>query len=414
MRSKLAINTLIYIFSDLVVKAIPFFLIPIVTRYLSVEEYGQIAFYLTLIEVGCILSIMGSHSYYRYSYFKGNGTGEKDNLILLPVIISALVSIVIAVVILFLLLLGFVSQLQLLFLPVICFFQSCIALIVCKYQMDANPIRVGVVNLITALLSFSSTLLFLKIGYGVDGRLASIIATPIIVGAGILIYILRTATIDRLFISYHLSKCLIFGMKSIPTSVSWWLRSGMDRVIIQAVVGMAALGIYSVGMQLTMIVSVISLAINNSIMPKIFQCIATQNMRSTLRISGIAALVICGIAIGFGCISSALFDFILPATFLAAKNLVLPLLFGIVLHGYFLLIANIYTALHRPGILSSIALTCAALHVFTSYIMATEYGLSGLVWSSALTYAISVIWGGLLLYRITQRSQGFSAHSGKI
>lgn len=394
---KIALNTVIYVLSDITVKAIPFFLLPIVTRFLTVEEYGTVNFYLALAEIFTILVTMGGQSYYRFQYFKNE---ENTTLILIPAVLSLGVFGFLQMLIL-VYYLGFGSLYYYLWLPTIGLFQSFCALMICKYQMQQKPLRVTSVNVSLALLSFITTVILLYMGFGLSGRIFSIIITPIIIGAIIVVALFRGHNLILNNIIGEVKVCLLFGAKSVLTSVSWWLRSGMDRVIIQHVLGPVTLGLYSVALQLSLVVSVISLALNNSVMPSIFQMVNKKDKKNLLRICTFSAILIFISAGFFYSISPLIFRYLLPLSYHESQPLLLPMLVGIVFHGVFLLMCNVITALGRPGFLSLVALIGALVHMTFSLALANAFGVTGIVWSATFSYLISIVM--LLMYLLCSK-----------
>ncbi|MBG5978194.1 oligosaccharide flippase family protein, partial [Proteus mirabilis] len=71
-------NILIYFGSDLLAKAIPFLLIPLLTRYLSPTEYGDISILNIVIEIITILILLGANTYFRVEFFR---TSDRETLL---------------------------------------------------------------------------------------------------------------------------------------------------------------------------------------------------------------------------------------------------------------------------------------------------------------------------------------------
>ena len=71
-KTNLAINTSIYLVSDVLVKIIPFLLLPILTRSISQSEYGLVAIFNNIIEITIVLTLFGANLFLRVEYFKDN------------------------------------------------------------------------------------------------------------------------------------------------------------------------------------------------------------------------------------------------------------------------------------------------------------------------------------------------------
>ncbi|MBT9429734.1 MULTISPECIES: lipopolysaccharide biosynthesis protein [Symbiopectobacterium] len=374
-----------------------FFLIPIVTHFLTVEEYGNVNFFLTGVEICTILITFGGQNYYRFQYFKD----ERDlSLILVPATLSLVIFCCLQIL-LVIYLISFEHLSYYAWLPLVGLFQSFCALMICKYQMQKRPLHVGAVNISLAIVSVITTVAFLYSGFGFSGRITSVIVTPIIIGFFVVIILLRIPDLSFGRIVYGIKPCTLFGAKSVLTSISWWLRAGMDRVIIQYVLGSATLGLYYVAMQLLLIMSVISLALNNSIMPRVFSSVNQGDKKELLYMLIKYFMTMLVLTFCFYIVSPVLFKYLLPPSYYESHDLLLPMLVGILCHGVFLFICNVLTAIGQLGILSSIALFGALAHSSFSILLAKRYGVSGIVWSASVSYCFSIVM--LLIYLLRSR-----------
>ncbi|MUL05923.1 oligosaccharide flippase family protein [Aliivibrio fischeri] len=373
-------NTMIYIVTDVLVKALPFFLIPIVTRFLSVEQYGNISLILSTIEILTILIICGTQSFYRYCFF--NDKYNNDQVFISSILISLMMLSVFFVFLLFI----FDGWLKL--LPIVSFFQAIISITICHYQLSEKPIKIGMINISLALLSFITTIMFLFFGLGFNGRLLSVIICPIIIGIACL-YLFKDKVKIKIVDSFILKKSFIFGIKSLPSSLSWWLRSGADRFIIQYFLGAVYVGYFSLSVQVSLIFSVVSIAINNSFSPKILKYTNERSFREVCLIifKAFSLIIVVGSLIY---IMMPIFFKILPNKFLASKEYILPLLLGIAMHGLFLISSNILIARNKPGFLSLVSIFSAVIHVIISILASKFIGLNGVVWSGFISYIISI------------------------
>ena len=381
MKSKsLYYNAIIYVVTDVLVKALPFFLIPIVTRYLSVEQYGNISLILSTIEILTILIICGTQSFYRYCYF--NDKYDNKQVFISSILISLLIFSIFFIVSIFV----FDGWLKI--LPLVSFFQAVISITICHYQLSEKPIKIGMINISLALISFATTICFLFFGLGFNGRLLSVIICPIIVGV-VCLYLFKDNLNIKIIDFSIVKKSFIFGIKSLPSSLSWWLRSGSDRFIVQYFLGGIYVGYFSLSVQVSLIFSVVSIAINNSFSPKILQYTNERSPKEVCSIIFKAFSII--IVIGFLIyIMMPVFFTILPNKFLVSKEYVLPLLLGIGMHGLFLISSNIFIARNNPGFLSLISIFSAVIHVIFSILASKFIGLNGVVWSGFISYIISI------------------------
>lgn len=407
LNSKQFVNSLIYIGSDLLVKALPFLLIPIITRYLSVVEYGEVSLAQTYIEICTITLIFGSHHYYRYEFFKGDY--NKEELFFVPMRIALFNFTIIFVFILLLFILNDKAKLWYLSVPLVALFQSVTSLYLCKFQTIEKPIAVGLVNFSQAAVAFLLTVLLLSLGLGVDGRLGAIIVTPILIGGLGIAFTLRNSNIQKLKASSsHFKSGLKFGSKAFLSSVSWWLRSGMDRVLLQYMVGATAVGVFSIAFQFSLIITVISGAINNSIMPTLFRNVNKGQYSSVLKLILLATLIVAFIGLCLILVAPVLIDVVLPAEYRVVGDYFIPLIIGAVLHAFFLFSSNVLVAESMIGKLSAISIFSSLFHLVISIIMIYSFGLKGVVWSGVISYAVSAVVLIIVYYHSRKKSDLFS------
>jgi len=393
-------NSFVYIVSDLLVKALPFFLIPIITRYLSVEEYGEVALAQTLIEVCTIALIFGSHHYYRYEFFKGNL--NKEHLFFVPIRVAFFNFIFIFLFTLLLFFISGSSKFWYLLLPFAALFQTVISLFICKFQTIEKPIAVGLTNFSQAFIAFIFTVLLLSIGLGIDGRVFAIIFTPVLIGSLALGYTLYQSDLKQFRASFPLFKRgMKFGAKAFPSSISWWLRSGMDRVLLQYMVGVAAVGVFSIAVQFSLVITVIAGAINNAIMPSIFKNVNDKKYILVFKMIVSAVAIVTLFACCLILVSPILIDVILPNEYQMVGDFFTPLIIASILHASFLFLSNILVAENMVAKLSAISIFSAIFHLIISVFMINLFGLKGLVWSGVISYGFSAI----LLMSVCIRSQ---------
>ncbi|WP_462155381.1 oligosaccharide flippase family protein [Pseudoalteromonas piscicida] len=196
MSRKKLINVFIYIASDLLSKAIPFLLMPVVASYLSVAEYGEVSYFIVLAELLQIFVIFGSHQYYRYKYF---GTENKEKEIFLySVLLSLSFSIIFLVCIsVFIIFSG--TSTYFISLPFVAFFQSVIALKICELQNKEKPLFIAVTSGFLSLLIFLTSIALLRMEMGVMARVYSINISVIVIGLGILYFSLKGIKKSSLF-----------------------------------------------------------------------------------------------------------------------------------------------------------------------------------------------------------------------
>lgn len=385
MSKKFILNSSVYVLADVLAKAVPFFIIPIVASYLSPEEYGNVSLFLTFIEITCLIMIWSGNGYYRAEYFKK----EIDANIVFTNAIKISFILVLALQFLFLfysLFYSFPSELYLI-IPIVCFFKCFILMSLVYFQCEEKPFKVGAINLSIALMNGLLSVLLLYVGFGVDARyyaiIISIIIPSIILFSLFFDYLIKT-DIKSIRANYS------FGLPALPHSLSWWLRGGADSIIIYNYLGSVSLGIYSLGQQLSLILLVLANALNQALAPRVFSLLKEKKNNESkfyLIFSGAFILLISIILV---LCSGVLFGF-LPDSYSDSKDVFILLVFSIVGRSLTIFTGNIFYYYNKMKVLSVISVSTSLLHFLISIVVIQYFGLLGVCVAGGVIYLLTFL-----------------------
>ncbi|MGQ5557384.1 lipopolysaccharide biosynthesis protein [Proteus mirabilis] len=261
-------NILIYFGSDLLAKAIPFLLIPLLTRYLSPTEYGDISILNIVIEIITILILLGANTYFRVEFFR---TSDRETL-LYNLFFNVFINFIVLTFILIIISIYFNDLVfnvkNFIFISIISFFQSIFYIIISYYQCSEKSLVVGISNISFSIIS--NTLFITLIIYGLreEARYYSYFIGIALIS--IILFLNLTlknkTTIEKLFIDKSYYK---FGFSILPHAISWWARSGIERILISYFMSNFYVGIYSLSLQFISLLVIISNAVNQAIAPSI-------------------------------------------------------------------------------------------------------------------------------------------------
>lgn len=186
---------------------------------------------------------------------------------------------------------------------------------------------------------------------------------------------------------------LAFGLPDVPVRMSAWVLRLADRLILQAYVPLAGVGIYSLGYTLgSTPFELVGSAVNAAILPVFYQMDRDAPERSSQRMFGSVAAW-----------ETALLAFLGLGTILFARELILvlstrhyldalPIVPLVVWASVFLHMSNIpmraiYTA-KRTGYLPLIFGVPAALNIALNVLLIPRYGIIGAAWATLIAYPI--------------------------
>jgi len=268
INSSLLSGSAVYLFSNILAAAIPFVLLPILTRYLTPAEYGQVAIFQTLLAgLGAFIGISAQGSagvkYYddhlskpELKYFIGNCflvlVATTAFAFLVGVIFRRSLSEWLALDTQWLLLSVVVSS----------------ATFVVTMRMGQWQVRKQAKNygafqvsqsLINMLLSLLLVVYFLQ---GASGRIWVLSLMPLAYAVIALFLLHKDDLLGFAWRPAYLREIFAFGVPLIPHSVGYFLLSSVDRFVINDKLGLAQVGIYMVAVQLVSAMGLVFDAIN--------------------------------------------------------------------------------------------------------------------------------------------------------
>jgi O-antigen/teichoic acid export membrane protein len=396
--SRLARHSLIYLSSNVLTAALPFLLLPILTRYLTPLEYGQVATFQTLAALGLLmvgLNLHGAVSVQKYKDAAG-----------LPVYVStcALISVVATLLVTAALVplhwmigdsLGLPPRW--LFLALLCGLASALTwqrLVL--WQTSDRPISYGAFNFSLAAANLILSLwLVVALGMGADGRVEAI--TVSVVGFGLLAALLmrRDGLLDLRWNRSAAAGALRFGLPLLPHALAGIALAQADRFLIGQEVGLDEAGIYAVAMQLTMPVVIVADSFNRAYVPWLYRQLSAGNEDMAVAISllGVVAAVvgtILFIGAAFVCIPIILGD-----EFVAAAQLLVWLAPAVAAQASYFMFVNFIFYSERNGLIPLVTGSAALTYVVFGYLAVQHSGAFGLaiIYSLvSLAQTVAIFW----------------------
>ncbi|MGV2874163.1 oligosaccharide flippase family protein [Colwellia sp. E150_009] len=399
-------NSSIYVFSSIASAAIPFVLLPILTRYLMPAEYGQIAMFTLFTTALAALVGLSVHGAANRRFFEDNATKEQLARFNGNCFFILLASTLIALVVLFVIdsyLASFLgipyTWIYLGLLSVFCSFILNIRL--GQWQIRGKAKHYGVLQILNAIVVLIFSLLFVVfLELGALGRIYGIVITSIIVG----ILAIFTLINDKLVLFKYnrddINYALSFGVPLIPHVLGGFLLLSIDRLVINKELGLEMTGVYMVAVNLGSALNIIFSSINKAYSPWLFAQLkeakhATKKMivKSTYIYFVFLSTMAC---LAFF-IAPPILKFIVGEKFHQAAD-VLPLIItGQIFLGMYLMVTNYIFYAKKTTYLSYITVSSGVINVALLLFLIPLYGISG----AAMSFLIANLWQFLCAWLIS-------------
>lgn len=400
----------VYLFSNIISAAVPFLLLPVLTRYLTPEEYGEIAMFQVLVGVfSAFVGVNVNGAIVRY-YYNNKDTSNSDISSYIGVsIIILLISIIIVSSVLFFST-EYISSLinlsdKYIYMAVlVSAFTFLMKIRLSQYQIRELPLKYSYIQVSNTSLSVIITLvLTIEYSYGSDGRINGLLISSIIVG-GISIYLLVK---EKLLSFNHLNKenfqdALSYGVKIIPHILGIFLLSTIDRFVIGSNIGLSEAGVYMSAAQLAMVLSIVFDGINKAYVPWLFSILKRDDDIEKVKVVKLTYIYIISLVIMMPFLfylSPYIVKIILGDEFSGAANIIGLMLVAQCFSGIYLMFTNYIIYEKKTGKLSLVTIFCGGGHVFLSMLLIGNHGIYGV----ALSLLIIMFFRALITFYIASK-----------
>lgn len=386
----------IYLVSNILNAVIPFILLPILTRYLSPTEYGEVAMFQVLLGalsafVGVVFVGAAGRKYYDSDLSREELAEFIGSCIQLITIFSIIVFSVF-----FIFQRQFSEWLSLepsyvLFAVLVAFCGVIINIRLGQWQVQKQAVKYGALQISQSLLNMLlSLILVVVLLKGSEGRIdAQIIVSSVFLV--IALYLLKKDNLFKIFTwrKDYLAEALKFGIPLIPHIAGGFLLVSVDRIVINREIGLAEAGIYMVAVQLTAAVGIVFDAINKAYVPWLFEQLKADELAQKQKIVKLTyawfMLIILGVMLAF-VIGPPLVVFIAGEQYAQAGQVVGWLALGQGFQGMYLMVTNYIFYSKRTGLLSIASISSGILNLVLLIILVRIFGLEG----AAIAFAISM------------------------
>ena len=399
--SSLSKNTLLFTVGNLMTSAIPFLLMPLLTRRLSPEDYGIISMFQILIGFFSPFIGLSIHGAFERKYY------HKSKSYLSSYLTNGLY-VLFASTVLFLLILPFMSNIigsltnfpqKWLWVVMIVGAGRYLNLVLLSiWQLQIKVFKYISFQLFQSSIIVSLVLIFVVgLGMNWEGRIIAellSITCTIIIG---LIILRENGWLKSGVKRVHIASVLSFGIPVIPHAIGGWITSATDRILLSNMMGIDQVGIYSVALQFAFIITTIQLSFNTAFVPWLFGQLAKNDKtinRKIVKITyGIIAVSTIAISI-FIIIIPHILSIIVGEKFVGANVFIFWLGIGQGIRIIYFLTCNYIFYSGKTKYLAYATSFSSLIHVITTYYLININGAVGAAQAAVVSSSISaaLVW----------------------
>lgn len=399
-------NASIYLGSNIINAAIPFMLIPVLTRWLSPEEYGTVGMFTIAVSIFATIMGLSTHGAVGVRFFQL--TPEKHRRYVFNCLAILLMTCSASLLLIAVLshLLEQVFSLPSLWLIIAVLVSGCQFIINIKlslWQVKKNPTRYGTFQIIQSLANAGlSLLLVISLSMGWVGRAWAIAVVSFLAAAVALYSLYSQNEVNTELNKDDMRDALKFGVPLMPHAIGALLTVSVDRLIVSQYLGIGAAGIYIVGIQIGMVIGVLSDALNKAFAPWLMEWLAgaKQDAVRVVRLTYIAFLGLLSTATVLSFLIPYLLQFIAGDKYREAAHIAVYSAFGYAFVGMYYLVTN-YVFFHgRTAKLSLITLSVGFVSIGLNLVLVRQMGLAGAGLAFLLASILSFFFTWLLAARL--------------
>ncbi len=390
----LAQRAAIYTLASLGNSAIPFLLLPLLTRVLTPTDYGIVIIFSTVITVAGAFTGLSIHGAVNVRYHDQSIDISRYIGTALSVLAASTVGV---------LLLALLAGERLaawsgiphawLFVAIlVSAAQFVVQLRLVTWQAQGMAVQFGALQVMQTALNLSLSVLLVvptdwSWSLGWEGRAAAIATATLMAGAGSLWLLQRRPELSWRPRLDYVRDTLRFGVPLVPHVIGSVAVANSDRIVVAGLAGLHEAGVYAASMQLGMLVAVLADAVVKALSPWIFSSLGSSNSVVRVRIVRVSYLFFAGMLLvaAVTALAGSWLLQLVGSAFRGSSDVLALIALGSAFGGMYLMVVSYIFYARRNEWLSFISLSVGALNFALTWWLVAQYGAVG----AAQAFAVS-------------------------
>jgi O-antigen/teichoic acid export membrane protein len=262
------------------------------------------------------------------------------------------------------------------------------------FQVSQKSISFLYFNLLGLFLNIFMTWIFIsKLNLGMDGRLFAIIFSTFILSLISIFSLCNEHLINLQVDKTYLRDAFIYSAPLIFHSISGAIIGLSDRFLISNLIGMDETGIYSVAFQISASINLLSTAINNAYVPRLFKSLDNFNVNKKeivkftyywygLLTSGFLVYMT------FQDFFHRILMLFISKKYYGVFDLLPYLLLATIFNSFYLTVVNYLFYMKKTLVITIITVILSVFNILLTYFFLNWFGLVGAAYSMSITYCL--------------------------
>ena len=379
---KFAGDAVTYLSANALSAALPFLLLPVLTRVLSPEDYGRVAMFTVLVSIISAFTGLSVHGALGVRYFQYSSEHFARYVsACLSILLASTVIVALAALVLGGWLEGLIQIPRAWLVVGVLTSAAQIALTIrlTLWQVRGEAKRFGLLQTSQSAMNAGlSLLLVLGIGMMWQGRVLGIAFATTACALFALFSLRRDAAGP--VAAGDVRNALAFGVPLIPHTIGGLMIAATDRVMVANLLDVGQAGIYMVALQIGMTLGLLTEAFNKVYAPWLMAALVRMDLplaRRIVRGTYVYFVVVLAIALVLGLSAPLLLSVVVGGDFTGAADSVLYVALGFAFGGMYYMVTNYIFFASKTGQLAMITLASGLFNVVATWMLINTFGLIG-------------------------------------
>jgi O-antigen/teichoic acid export membrane protein len=397
----------IYTLSTFFKSAIPFLLLPIITKYLTPEDYGIANFYQVILRLLAGIIMLGVPASCTIFYFK-HDRKEYPSLLLNSVVSPFIFTFILFIASFFLVdiltPIFDIDSIWIVLLAPIALLYLVPDITYTTLRNQEKPIKYSIFNLSQIVLHFTiTTILIVVFKFNWLGILLGILISLLTLNFLSINHLVRNKLIRGRLNIKRIKYALMLGSPLVLQRIGGLLINKSDALFISIMLGKDVLGIYAVGYQIGMVVLLFQDAFGKAWRPYVFKKLNRNKLTDKIEIVKLSYLLM-----GLYLLFPIVIYFLSPLIFRIFINeryhdsiIIAPLIaLAYSFLGMYKLVTLYIFYMKRTGLLSSFTVINGGINMILNYVFISIFGVLGAAYATILSMFIIFIVAFIISNRV--------------
>jgi len=395
-------SSIIYFSSSILNKMIPFLLLPVMTKYLSPKEYGILSIYLIMITIYNVfigMSMQTNISRLFFKISKGELSKYIGNILIILGFTFGIYFLITFVLTFFIDSIFSIPSKWILLVPIISVLLVTNELNLTILRNENRAYMYGIFENLNTILKVALTVLFLIVfSMSWHSQVLSMLISGLVFFVVALVYMYKRGYISIIFDSKKIKSILNISIPLIPHLLGSLIIAMSDRLFIEHMVGLEAVGIYSVAYMFGMTVVIVTDSFIKAWSPWFYKTLSSptqEKKKKIVKYTYLYIFIVFILAVFISLFANFIMPYFVDSKFDGAKEFVLWIALGYAIQGVYKIFFPYLVHINKTSFLGFSTLMAALFNLIFNYFFIKEFGTIGAAYATMLAFSISaglVFW----------------------